>query len=93
MAIKLGDVNNSWVPPAGLTGEGKAKANANGEGDGALKMDTASAGSDPVTFTMPTTNGAPGTDVVVPIRVSSFVGVGTLQFSFHWSTNAVTFLT
>ncbi len=91
VAIKLGDVNNSWTPPAGLAGDA-AKANGNGDGENALKPDGSSAAGDPVIFTMPVTNGSPGTDLVVPIRASSFAGVGTLQFSFHWNTNVVTFL-
>jgi VCBS repeat-containing protein len=91
LAIKVGDVNNSWTPPAGLAGD-KAKASGNGDGENALKSDDSSAAGDPVIFTMPATNGAPGAEVVVPIRASSFAGVGTLQFSFHWNTNVVTFL-
>ncbi len=86
VALKLGDVNNSWTPPVGLAGD-DAKSEIRNS-----KFEIPSAGSGPVTFTIPSTNGLPGTQVVVPIRVSAFDGVGTLQFSFHWNTNVATFL-
>jgi VCBS repeat-containing protein len=93
VALKVGDVNNSWLPLVGLAGDsGKAKSDGNPDEENALKGDGVSAAGDPVIFAMPATNGAPGAEVVVPVRTSNFTGVGTLQFSFHWNTNVVTFL-
>ena len=92
VALKLGDVNNSWQPPVGLTGTDGKRADENNYGQSSLKTDGPSVGEEPVTFSISSTNGFPGAEVVMPIRVSAFTGVGTLQFSFHWSTNALTFL-
>ena len=83
IALKLGDVNNSWTPPAGLAGSPKKLAEVD-KGAGAV--------GDPVTFTVGSASGLPGTDVLVPVRVSNFTDIRTFQFSFHWNTGVVTFL-
>ena len=82
VAIKLGDVNNSWTPPAGAAAPAKqapAKAGGNNTTNG-------------VTFVLPMTNSLPGNDVVVPVLASQFNSVGTFQFSLHWNPATVTFI-
>ncbi len=87
VAIKLGDVNTSWTPP--LTGGGSGGGpswNANsGSGGGNLS-------TTPVTFTIGSSNGLPGSDLLIPVFVRGFTNVNTFQFSLHWNTGVVTLL-
>ena len=83
IALKLGDVNNSWTPPSSLSAPTKKLADP-GKG--------ANLGGNPVTFTVGSASGLPGTNVLVPVRVSQFTNINTFQFSFHWDTNVVTFV-
>ena len=83
LGLKLGDVNNSWTPPGSLSAPTKKLADS-GKG--------ANLGGDPVTFTVGSASGLPGTNVLVAVRVSQFTNINTFQFSFHWDTNVVTFM-
>ena len=79
VAVKLGDVNGSWAPPAnGLTAQ--------------AAKDVPNNLVNPVTFTAGTGSALPGNDVVIPIQVSDFTNIVGFQFSFHWNTNIVKFV-
>ncbi len=82
VALKLGDVNNSWTPPAGAVGSPKSTP----------KKGPVSAGTNGVTFIAPTTSGFPGDEIVVPIITSGFSSVKALQFTFRWNTQFLTFV-
>ncbi|HTD65021.1 MAG TPA: Ig-like domain-containing protein [Candidatus Limnocylindria bacterium] len=88
VALKLGDVNYSWTPPgSSLAGSAKEKS-LSGKGS----PEPANATGDPVTFTVGSTNGLPGTSVLVPVRVTSFTNVAAFQFTFRWNPATVTFI-
>jgi len=78
VALKLGDVNNSWTPPVGAVGT--------------PKKSPVSAGTNGVTFIAPVTNGFPGDEIVVPIITSGFTYVNGFQFTLRWDTQTVAFV-
>ncbi len=45
-----------------------------------------------VTFVVGGTNGQPGAQVLVPVRVNGFLNINSFQFSFHWSPSDASFL-
>ncbi len=87
VAIKFGDVNNSWTPPLSFGGSESAQKASAPE----APMKSAKAAGE-VTFIVASTNGAPGTDILVPIRVQSFSNVASFQFSFHWNPAIARFI-
>src|SRR5438309_11674969 len=46
-------------------------------------------GASGLTFIAGTTNGLPGAQVVVPIRVTGFNNVNLFQFSIHWTPSLI----
>lgn len=97
VAIKLGDVNNSWTPPVSLSPVTKEKLT----GD-ATEVNETKTAAKPFTSTSPSANtlvlaaasahGLPGTEVAIPIMTTNFANVRTFQFSFHWNTNLASFI-
>ena len=83
VAIKLGDVNNSWTPPASVAGTPKSAAK---------KAPVSVGGTNGVTFIAPVTNGFPGDEIVVPIITSGFTFVNGFQFTLRWNTQTVAFV-
>jgi hypothetical protein len=79
VALKLGDVNNSWTPPAGAAATPK-------------KAPISAGGTNGVTFIAPVTNGFPGDEIVVPILTHGFTFVNGFQFTLRWDTQAVQFV-
>jgi Cohesin domain/Dockerin type I domain len=71
VAIKLGDVNDSWTPP--VTGQGFA----------GKRIQTAPAGP-PVVFSIGRQVAPPGSRVTVPVRVERFSQVSSAQFTLSW---------
>lgn len=71
VAIKLGDVNDSWTPP--VTGQGFV----------GKRTQTAPAGPQ-VVFSVGALAASPGSRVTVPVSVGGFGQVSSAQFTLSW---------
>ena len=80
VAIKLGDVNNSWKPPAGAALGAKAgRITAKGSGQ-------------EVTFAVSSHNAQPGETVTASVAVSGFRQVTSAQFTLEWDPAVLGFV-
>jgi hypothetical protein len=77
VAIKMGDVNNSWIAPAGDVGAKSARAK-----DGSLG----------VGFRVNGATNIPGGSVVVPVTVSDFRNVTSVQGTLAWDPAIIHFV-
>jgi uncharacterized delta-60 repeat protein len=93
LAIKLGDVNNTWTAPAGLSTAGQPVARQTGEA-AARPTEMPSAGNPfpPVQFLVGCTNGPQASEVILPVTAAGFQGITALQFSLHWAPTAADFV-
>ncbi|MEK7674617.1 MAG: Ig-like domain-containing protein, partial [Verrucomicrobiota bacterium] len=87
MAIKLGDVNDSWTP---FTGGTRLRSLSQKD----LKVGPMDAGEDAgssVSFRVGDKTATPGESVTVPVTVSGFTRVTTAQFTFQWDPAVLEF--
>lgn len=96
LALKLGDVNNSWTPPpfsaSGTHDDKNAAENASKSSSATKKGPTSVGVTNGVTFIAPVSKGLPGNEIVVPVIASGFNFVNGFQFTLRWDTQVVAFV-
>ena len=84
VAIKLGDVNGDWSPPAGMSSLALKDTSA-------AQTFSVAKGPD-VVVGVGQGSVSPGTTVKIPITVSGFRGMGSLQFTLDWNAELLRFM-
>jgi hypothetical protein len=79
MGIKLGDVNNSWVPPVSLSGFAPAS----------LQRSAALTSAPEVTFAVSSHTNQPGDIIVAQITATGFRQVTSAQWTLAWDSSVL----
>jgi hypothetical protein len=86
VAIKLGDVNNSWTTGTGGGGGGPTE-----NGGGGPAFNSPQVAKPIVTFTVSNASGLPGTSVVVRVTATGFSRVTSVQGTIEWDPHVIQF--
>ena len=96
LAMKLGDVNNSWTAPLGLVPSSREKSSSRPAStpaafESAPRLAGPNADPPAVTFRVGSLSFGPGNTGSVAIAVSSFSQVASVQFTLQWDPAVLRF--